>query len=130
MPDDLEKNYENWFKKANEDELSTLSLIRHKDGMPGTVCFLSQQMSEKYLKGLLVFADKYFPKIHDLIELETLLSVVFPGIREFHEDFKLLNRFYIETRYPDDCPEFSWNEAEKAYEAARKIKEFVLRKTA
>ncbi|MEI7621878.1 MAG: HEPN domain-containing protein [Candidatus Moraniibacteriota bacterium] len=38
----------------------------------------------------------------------------------------LLNQFYIETRYVGDYPDFSWNDAKQAYEAAKKIKEFVL----
>jgi HEPN domain-containing protein len=127
MSNDLEKNYESWFKKAREDELSIEAILK-ESGHPNTACFLAQQMSEKYLKGLLVSADKNFPKMHDLIELETLLLEVFPDIKEMHENLKLLNRFYIETRYPGDFPEFSWQEANGAYSAAKKVKEFALGK--
>ncbi|MEW6007370.1 MAG: HEPN domain-containing protein [bacterium] len=49
-----------------------------------------------------------------------------PGIKELHSNLIILNRYYIETRYPGDYPEFSWQEGEQAYESARKIKEFVL----
>lgn len=54
--------------------------------------------------------------------------VVDPEISNIHESAYFLNRFYIDTRYPGDFPEFSWPEAEEAYVAAKKIKEFVLEK--
>jgi len=120
------KNYLDWISKADEDELNNLSSLRHRDGTPGLACFLSQQMAEKYLKALLVYYDKPFPKIHDLIELETLLLEKVSEINNLHSDLKILNRYYIETCYPGDYPEFSWDEAEEAYKAAIKVKEFVL----
>ena len=48
-------------------------------------------------------------------------------IKILSNEANLLNQFYIETRYVGDYPDFSWEDAEKAYEAAKKIKEFVLR---
>ncbi len=117
-----------WFKKGDEDELNALSILKHRDGTPGAVCFLSQQIAEKYLKGLLVFLKNDLVKIHDLVKLEEIISEALPDMREMHQETSLLNRFYIETRYPGDFPEFSWKDAEEAYAAAKKIKEFVLEK--
>lgn len=125
MPDKPVNNHGEWFKKAEEDALSVNAILREK-GAPSTACFLSQQMAEKYLKGLLVFHNRDFPKIHDLIELETRLLDLEPDIQEIHNDLKLLNRYYIETRYPGDYPEFHWDEAREARDAALKIKKFVL----
>lgn len=117
-----------WFKKGDEDELNALSILKHRDGTPGAVCFLSQQIAEKYLKGLLVFLKNDLVKIHDLVKLEEIISEALPDMREMHQETSLLNRFYIETRYPGDFPEFSWKDAEEAYAAAKKIKKFVLEK--
>lgn len=128
MPNKPESNYRAWLAKAGEDELSTGALVGEKAGAPSTVCFLSQQMAEKYLKGLLVFYGKEFLKVHDLIELETLLLDVDSEIQSFHEDLKTLNQYYVGTRYPTDVPEFTFKECEKAFEAALRIKEFVLEK--
>jgi len=128
MLNDTEKNYLKWFKKANEDELSVKSILDDRDGAPSTVCFLSQQIAEKYLKGLLVFFNKEFPKMHDLIDLEELILTFDQDIKEFEKDLDFLNRFYIESRYPGDYPEFNWNDAEGAYKGAKRIKEFVLNK--
>lgn len=126
MQNNSEKNYVKWFGKAEEDELSGRAVL--KEGAPSTGCFLAQQMAEKYLKGLLVFYDKDFLKVHDLLELETLLLDTKTEMDEIHHDLQLLNRYYIETRYPGDVPEFTINECRDAFEAALRVKEFVLRK--
>jgi len=122
------KHAKEWLKYATNDELNARSILTHKDGAPNGPCFISQQMSEKYLKGLLVFYGKNVPKIHDLLALETLLLAIEPTIKELHKDFALLNRYYIIARYPADYPEFSWKDAQEAYEAALRIKDFVLEK--
>lgn len=129
MLNNHEENYQEWFRKANDDELNGLSILKHRDGAPSGVCFLGQQMAEKYLKGLLIFHNQTFPKIHDLLELEILLSGILTDIKEkLHQDLSLLNRYYIETRYPGDYPEFSWKDAEEALTAAERVKGFVLEK--
>lgn len=122
------KNYLEWFKKAQDDELNGLSILKHRDGAPSGVCFLAQQMAEKYLKGTLVYHNRPFRKIHDLVELETLLREYDSDITDLHDDFRLLNRFYVKTRYPGDYSEFSWKDAEEAWAVAEKIKKFVLEK--
>jgi HEPN domain-containing protein len=102
---------------------------RGSQGRLSTACFLSQQIAEKYLKGLIVFHNKPFPKVHDLIGLESLLIPDETNIRVIHDDLVVLNRYYIETRYPGDYPAFTADEARKAFEAALRVKEFVKAKT-
>ena len=46
-------NIQEWIAKAKDDELSIKAIIKEK-AAPSTVCFLSQQMAEKYLKALLI----------------------------------------------------------------------------
>jgi HEPN domain-containing protein len=116
------KNYLDWLKKADEDELNVVSILKHRDGTPGAACFLSQQMAEKYLKGLLVRNGKSFPKVHDLIQLQTLLLDIAPNIKDYSGELDVLITYYFETRYPGDYPEFSWADAEEAYTAAKKSK--------
>lgn len=128
MIDKIENNYSEWLKKASDDELNAQSILKHRDGTPSGVCFLSQQIAEKYLKALLIFHKKNFPKVHDLLELETRLLEIEPGIKKLHQKLSMLNRYYIETRYPGDYPDFFWEDAEKALKAALDIKEFVLMK--
>ncbi len=124
----LEKLAKEWFLKANDDELSAKDILSDKEGAPGTVCFLSQQIAEKYLKGYLVFCGKRFPKIHDLDKLAKLCREIGFEFEEVKNEAKYLTDFYIATRYPGDYPEFFWQDAEKAFQSALKIKEFVLDK--
>lgn len=124
----IEKLAKEWFLKANDDELSAKDILSGKEGAPGTVCFLSQQMAEKYLKGFLVFSGERFPKIHDLDKLVKLCGEINPEFKKIKNKAKYLTDFYIATRYPGDYPEFFWQDAEKAFQSAVKIKEFVLDK--
>lgn len=58
MPNDFssqELQAEEWIKKAHDDELNAQSILKHRDGTPAGVCFLSHQMAEKYFKAFLVF---------------------------------------------------------------------------
>lgn len=97
-------------------------------GFTAPACFHLQQMIEKYLKGLLIFYDKSFPRTHDLVKLASLLESFVPEIDKHAQDFALLSPMYIETRYPGDYPEFDRKECEKAFEAAQRIKKFVLKR--
>jgi len=101
--------------------------LKHRDGAPSVVGMLSQQMAEKYLKGLLVFYAQDYPKIHDLIRIANLLKPLTPEISKPIDDPKLseLSKLYVVDRYPADIPELTWNEVESAFEAAQKIKNFV-----
>src|SRR3989338_1166089 len=122
MKNKSKENYKEWMKKAEEDELSA-NLIVRENGISATACFLFQQMAEKLLKGLLVFHGKNFPKVHDLLELETLLLKIESDVKNYEKELDLLNTYYIETRYPGDYPEFTPRDAKEASEAAQKIKE-------
>lgn len=122
-PDELVNE---WLEKAHDDELNARSILTHRDGTASAVCFLSQQMVEKLLKSLLVYHQIRFPKVHDFTNLVNLLSPKESEIIRFNKDLKILNRYYIETRYPGDYPEFTWKDAEEALAVAEKVKNFVL----
>ena len=128
MPADARAFADEWFAKGEEDALSIRAILK-EGGAPSTACFLSQQLAEKYLKGLLVFRKTPFPKVHDLIDLETLLLGSSPDVTVLHADLVTLNRYYIETRYPGGFPQFHFEEAKAAFAAALRIKDFVLKKT-
>lgn len=114
-----------WLKKGEEDELTVQSLLKHRDGAPSSVCFLSQQIAEKYLKACLVFHKKKFPKTHLLEHLLELCLEINISFKELQKEVVLLDTFYVPTRYPGDYPEFTWNKAEIASQAASKIKKAV-----
>jgi HEPN domain-containing protein len=123
-----DKIWHKWIEKANEDELSVESILKHRDGAPNTVGFLSQQIVEKYLKAFLVFSDKDYPKIHDLLRIASLIMPLAPEIADFKEQLGFLSRLYVANRYPDDAEISTWKEAENAFQSAREIKNFVIEK--
>lgn len=117
-----------WIKRAKDNELTALSLLKHRDAPPNGVCFVSQQMGGKYLKAFLIDRKKWYPKVHILVRLLEFCLEIDKTFVELKDDSALLDTFYVETRYPGDYPEFSWPEAEQAFTAAKKIKDFVLEK--
>ena len=123
-----DKIWQEWMQKAENDELSAQSILKHRDGAASVVGMLSQQMAEKYLKGLLVFHNQDYPKIHDLVRISNLLEPLVPGIMELINDSKLseLSKLYAMDRYPADAPEINWVQAEDAFKTAQKIKDFVI----
>ena len=111
-----------WVNKALDDELSINAIFKSK-GAPGTICFLSQQMAEKFLKAFLISHNVDFPRVHHLERILGLCKKIDAKFSDFDEEVVLLSEYYIETRYPGDYPErFSWDDASKAYEAAIKDK--------
>lgn len=117
-----------WFLRAQDDELSIKDILEDRQGSPNTVCFLSQQMAEKYLKGFLVFSKKRFPKIHHLDRLVALCKEIDSQFEKLRSDAEELSEFYISTRYPGDYRQFSFKDAEEAFKKALKMKDLVLKK--
>ncbi|OGN27968.1 MAG: hypothetical protein A2941_02980 [Candidatus Yanofskybacteria bacterium RIFCSPLOWO2_01_FULL_49_17] len=114
-----------WVAKADEDLRSLESLLKHKEGSPSTGCFLAQQAVEKLFKSLLVLHGAELEKVHDLIVLLNKIKIYQPEIERFLDKILVLTRYYIETRYPGDYPEFTWEECKRAFNTAAEIVEFV-----
>ena len=95
------KEYEKWFKKAENDLFATKHLIEIHDAPYDICCFHAQQAAEKYLKSYLVSKNIEFPKTHDLkklIELCLQFNVKFENVFKIA---KRLTEFGVTPRYPD-----------------------------
>ncbi|MCK9401664.1 MAG: HEPN domain-containing protein [Bacteroidales bacterium] len=115
-----------WIKKADDDYKSA-KVVLTEGGYLGTTCFLSQQMSEKYLKGYLVFSGKNVEKIHDLIKLLNECKKIKYEFVKLENECILLNDYYIETRYPLDTPiNYTKKEAKEALIAAKSVRGYVV----
>jgi HEPN domain-containing protein len=119
--------FEEWEAYALDDE-KVAEMILREDGPANPLCFHSQQMAEKYLKAYLLRKGGRFEKKHQLVYLLDLCTEIDASFSELIDDAALLSAFYIETRYPGDIPEFSLEECQKGFEAAKRIKSFILQR--
>ncbi len=119
---------ETWVRVAEDDALNARAALKHQDGTPAQVCFLSQQMAEKWLKAALVHYTGDYPKTHLLDALAKLLEPHLPSlVSDQKEDFIEVSRYYVTARYPAEVPleSFTWERAEEAFAAAQRIAETI-----
>jgi len=96
------RKYQDWIAAATDDfEMARLAL---ENGYWSHVCFLSQQAVEKVLKSLFLIEGKSYPKTHKLIDLLTNIGNFAKEVKEFEEEFRILDEYYLPTRYPDAIP--------------------------
>lgn len=96
----MTRQHDVWFSMA-EDDLN-FAKVGLREKFYSQVCFLSQQAIEKAFKGYLVYLGKRHPKTHKLIDLYRLCNANF--LEPFKNKIKLIDEFYIPTRYPDGIP--------------------------
>lgn len=113
-----------WILKTEHDLLNIENNLAAQEIPWDTVCFHAQQCGEKYLKALLVSRHIDPPKIHDLTELYALLPdglLVGFNARLLEE----LNPYSIEGRYPGVWEPVEREEALRAVEAAKVIRQAI-----
>lgn len=89
-----------WVDFAREDLIMAGLALEAK--LFNQTCFHAQQCCEKCLKALSHEHIGTPPKTHKLADLLTILSAFVPS--ELADRIRLLDRFYIPTRYPDALP--------------------------
>ena len=121
---------ENWLKKAESDLKNVRNnfAVKEEDIPTDTVCFHCQQAGEKYLKGYLVFAGIKFLSTHSLADLVLLCSENDPKFKGIMEKAESLTPFAVEICYPDDFHVPTIEETKEAYETAKEIRDFVLKR--
>lgn len=127
MKQEVSKYVTDWISRADED-IKTSEILLREGAMSNTICFHTQQAAEKYLKAFLASNEKHIRKIHDLVFILSACVKVDKSFNKLLEDAKYLDRFYIVARYPADTPEFTAEEAQKAFAAANRIKDFVMKR--
>jgi len=125
-PDYDVTTFETWRLKAEED-LTAASILTEHGGPAATICFLCQQVAEKYLKGYLLLCRQPPKRIHHLDVLLEDCIALDDSFQRLVDDAVFLKRYYIESRYPDDLPqEVRPEEAAEAMTAASHLRDFVL----
>lgn len=87
-----------WLDIALDDIDSAKIMLREKKY--NNVCYFSHQAAEKGLKGCLEDNKINPPRIHDLIELLKKCQNIDNQFSKFLSQARILNQFYIPTRYP------------------------------
>jgi HEPN domain-containing protein len=94
--------HEQWLARAEED--LSFAQLGFREQYFSQACFLSQQVVEKSLKGFLLANGRSYPRLHKVIELAKLCIEIAADLDALKDDLKLIDEFYIPTRYPDAIP--------------------------
>ncbi len=118
-----------WFNKGNNDFTAGKYILSMPNPPSDTICFHSQQVVEKYLKGFLAFHKLEIPRTHELEELISRCEEIDSDFSELHEISSELSSYAVDVRYPmEGNYDVTIEEAKRAIDIAGKIKIFVLNK--
>lgn len=107
-----------WVRKADADRRAAKKLWAAPPVVHGTVCFLSQQVAEKYLKALLHERGRPVPRTHDCEQLVLLVAPTDPTLMRFLAAAAGLSDLAVDPRYPGfrttaARSRAAWNAAER-----------------
>jgi len=125
MKDNL-ANAQRWLRQAMHD----LKIAEHNfnDGFYSDACFMSEQASQKALKAFLFFGGERFVSIHSLVALVVEAEKKDRDFEKLKSPARILDKYYIPTRYPDALPmpavpfeEYEASDAQEAMDCAKAI---------
>jgi HEPN domain-containing protein len=122
-----ESNYFAWVAKADNDFLNIQNNMKPSRVPWDTVCFHAQQAAEKLLKAFLVYHGRQPVRTHDLVSLPARCVEVEEGLESLEEECRKLTVYAIASRYPVDLFEPNREDALEMVNAAKTIREQVLR---
>jgi HEPN domain-containing protein len=91
-----------WHEEAGSD--LAFARVGHREGFHSKVCFLCQQAGEKALKALAYADGERHVAGHSLQELLDERIARHPALASFQDLCRLLDQYYVPTRYPDALP--------------------------
>lgn len=97
------KRYYDWVYHAVLDRMAAEKLCRDPK-LYYTAAFHCQQCIEKALKGFLLYKSHRLFDGHNLTWLCKQAAMLDGGFTQWIDESVVLNRYYIETRYPADIP--------------------------
>ena len=109
-----------WLRYAEEDLITAETFLGHPHVPPRQVCWHAPQAAEKALKAVLIFLQIDFRRTHDLNVLRGLLPKSWQ-LKTTLPNLEGLNRWAVETRYPNDVRETTETDASGAVEQARAV---------
>lgn len=112
-----------WLSYAIEDLNVAKHLLNEFEPCPcEIICYHCQQASEKSLKALIIFLqfDDCVPKVHDITFLLDKLKEKIEIKRELYKYARVLTRYSVSARYPNDM-KINHEQADEAVEYATEI---------
>ena len=97
------KRYYDWIYHAYQDMLAA-KLLMSDNRLYGPAVFHCQQAMEKVIKGYLLYKTRKLFDGHNVTWLCKQAALLDESFRQWIGKTTLLNRLYIETRYPADIP--------------------------
>jgi HEPN domain-containing protein len=91
-----------WLEQAEHQLEVTNALLEL--GFWSDVCFMAEQTAQMALKAFLYGEGRRFVLLHSIQELALQCSEIDEAFAETIEWGKILDRYYIPTRYPDALP--------------------------
>jgi len=117
-----------WVAMADDDLAFAKAALEDNLEYYMQICFYLHQATEKILKAYILANELEFEKIHDLNKLLRICVQKDEKFSKFVETVKLLNPFYIGTRYPDVVITIDKSQAENSLHLAEEIAAFVKQK--
>jgi HEPN domain-containing protein len=115
-----------WFRQAQHD--LKVAQENLKDRFYSDACFMAEQASQKRLKAFLFFTGERFIPSHSVTKLALDCAKRDKGFEAIIDGAKLLDKYYIATRYPDALAGpsapfevYTQREAQEALKYAQKI---------
>ena len=125
MKENYRKLAQEWFDKADNDLLFAKAGWKETN-ISSIACFLSQQVVEKYLKGFLTSRAIEPERTHNLTKLLKGCIKIDRNFERFIKQCEIMNKYYIESRYPLDMPQnYSKKQVKEAFKTAENIIFFI-----
>lgn len=117
-----------WVREAERDRRGLLQLRAARPAVHHLICFVCQQVAEKYLKALGIERSVPMPRTHDCGRLVRLLLSTDPSVAGLERDADSLSDFAVEPRYPFPRIVPDASKSRSAWNAAERIRAEVRRR--
>jgi len=126
-PDEVRRDLvRQWVAKAAGDLAVASLVLSEATSALWAAGFHAQQAVEKYLKAFLVHHQIEFPKTHNLGVLLDLIQRADGSIAAALCEATALNPYGVDVRYPEDSPEVTPEDAQRAVALAEKVRDTIL----
>ncbi len=115
-----------WVQKAEDDLKAAKVLMRADEPITWIICFHAQQCVEKYLKAVLVYHGREYPRTHNIPALVNLCADLDPAFGVLKQwGLRTLTKYAASLRYGEDFYLPGPMEAQSAIDKAERLRDYV-----